>query len=196
VYTKSELIELHHICKNHHLPLFIDGARLGYSLATKEAVSLSDIASLCDVFYFGGTKTGALFGEAVVITNEGLQKDFTYLIKQKGGLLAKGRLLGIQFKVLFENHLYNTLASHAVGLAVKIRRAFEEHGFQMRYDSLTNQQFPILPADAVDVLKEKYAFQLWEKQDDGNVTIRLCTSWATKEADVEELIMDIGTLVK
>ena len=195
LYTKNELEELSDVCKELNLPLFLDGARLGYGLAAEESdLTLEDIAKLCDVFYIGGTKVGALFGEAVVITNNSLKRDFRYLIKQNGGLLAKGRLLGIQFKCLLEDDLYLEISEHANKLALKIKKAFEEKGYSFFIESITNQQFPIIPNDKLRVLKEKYSFTFWEKVDEENSAVRFCTSWATKEEDVEKLISDIKDL--
>ena len=194
-YNKSELEELSDVCQACDLPLVLDGARLGYGLASKDNdLTLTDIARLCDVFYIGGTKIGAMFGEAVVITNDDLKKDFRYSIKQKGGMLAKGRLLGIQFETLFEDGLYDEISTHAVELAMVIRKAFVEEGFSLRYDSHTNQQFPILPNSALMQLGQKYAFSLWEKVDDNHSVVRFCTSWATKKEHVEMLIEDIKKL--
>ncbi|MEO4055082.1 low specificity L-threonine aldolase [Solibacillus sp. CAU 1738] len=194
-YSKFELEELSKVCRECDLPLVLDGARLGYGLASKDSdLSLADIARLCDVFYIGGTKIGALFGEAVVIINDNLKKDFRYLIKQKGGMLAKGRLLGIQFETLFEDGLYYEISNHAVEMAMIIRKAFVEKGFSLRYDSKTNQQFPILPNDVLEKLSEKYSFTFWEKVNSTHSVIRFCTSWATKEEHVEMLIEDIKEL--
>lgn len=194
-YSKAELEELSQVCRECGLPLFMDGARLGYGLAANDNdLSLSDITRLCDVFYIGGTKIGALFGEAVVITNDDLKKDFRYMIKQKGGLLAKGRLLGIQFETLFENGLYYEISQHAVDLAMMIREAFVEKGFSLKYDSKTNQQFPILPNDVLSELSKNYSFSFWEKVDDTDSVVRFCTSWATKKEHVEQLIEDIRNL--
>ncbi|MDW0118551.1 low specificity L-threonine aldolase [Sporosarcina thermotolerans] len=194
-YSKSELEELSKVCRECGFPLFMDGARLGYGLAAKDNdLTLADIARLCDVFYIGGTKLGALFGEAVVITNDDLKKDFRYMIKQKGGLLAKGRLLGIQFETLFEDGLYFEISRHAVDLAMMIREAFVEKGYSLRYDSKTNQQFPILPNDVLSELSKNYSFSFWEKVDDTQSVVRFCTSWATKKEHVEKLIEDIKKL--
>lgn len=195
IYTKSELAEISSVCRKFGLPLFLDGARLGYGLTAEGSdISLADIASLCDVFYIGGTKAGALFGEAVVITNPALKKDFRYFIKQKGGMLAKGRLLGIQFLALLDDELYFEIARHANLLALKIRDAFKEKGCSFRYDSVTNQQFPIIPDTFLEKLKEKYTFSFWEKSDSKHTAVRFCTSWATKEEDVERLVADIKKL--
>ncbi|MGG4492407.1 threonine aldolase family protein [Brevibacillus reuszeri] len=194
-YSKAELEALSKICRECGLPLVLDGARLGYGLVSKGSdLSLADIASLCDVFYIGGTKIGALCGEAVVITNDALKKDFRYFIKQRGGLLAKGRLLGIQFETLFENGLYFEISSHAVEMAMMIREAFREKGFSFRYDSPTNQQFPILPNAMLSELGKKYSFSFWEKFDSEHSVVRFCTSWATKKENVEMLIEDIKAL--
>lgn len=194
-YSKAELESLSQACQECGLPLFMDGARLGYGLVSEDSdLTLSDIAFLCDVFYIGGTKVGALFGEAVVITNEALKKDFRYIIKQKGGLLAKGRLLGIQFECLFEEDLYFQISRHAVEMAMMIREVFVEKGFQLRYDSQTNQQFPILPHVVIEQLKAKYTFTTWEKWDDTHTVVRFCTSWATQKEHVEMLIADIKKL--
>jgi threonine aldolase len=194
-YSKSELEGLSKTCRECGLPLFIDGARLGYGLVSKDSdLSLADIASLCDVFYIGGTKIGALFGEAVVIINDDIKKDFRYMIKQKGGLLAKGRLLGIQFETLFEDGLYYEISNHAVEMAMMIREAFVEKDFSLRYDSKTNQQFPILHKDVITQLSKKYSFAIWEKVDETHSVVRFCTSWATKKENVEMLIKDIKKL--
>ena len=194
-YTKAELEEISKVCRSCGLPLYLDGARLGYALASEgNDLTLKDITALTDVFYIGGTKVGALMGEAVVIANPAFQRDFRYLIKQKGALLAKGRFLGLQFEALFENGLYFEISEHAVGLAMKIRRAFENAGCAMRFDSKTNQQFPIIPDAMLDRLREKYAFDFWEKTDEGHTAVRVCTSWATKEENVESLLADVKML--
>ena len=195
LYTKAELTELYQMCQQLELPLFLDGARLGYGLMSEASdMNLEDIAANTDVFYIGGTKVGALFGEAVVITNPALKKDFRYSIKQRGGMLAKGRLLGIQFDELFENELYFRVAKHADDLAMKLKAAFVEKGYPLFFDSYTNQQFPIIPDEDLDKLKDKYAWCLWSKVDGTHSAVRFCTSWATKEEAVEELIADIKAL--
>lgn len=189
LYSRQELQEISQVCREYHLPLFIDGARLGYGLMSeKNDVSLKELADLCDVFYIGGTKVGALFGEAVVITDPALTRDFRYIIKQKGGMLAKGRLLGIQFDTLLEDGLYFEIAAEADRLAMKLRRALEEKGYSMLVDSYTNQQFPILSNEKAAQLSEKYAFSDWGKVDKDHRAVRFCTSWATKEEQVDELI--------
>ncbi|MDR2918150.1 MAG: low specificity L-threonine aldolase [Tannerella sp.] len=195
IYSKYELRALSDVCRMHNLPLFMDGARLGYGLAAEgNDLTLVDIAELCDVFYIGGTKVGALFGEAVVITNEKLKKDFRYLIKQRGGMLAKGRLLGIQFEVLFENGLYFDISRHAIQMSMKIRDAFIAQKISFLCESPTNQQFPILTQEQIGFLSEKYAFEYWTKIDDKHGAVRFCTSWATRKEDVEELVKDIHSL--
>lgn len=195
LYSKDELKDIHDTCLELGLPVFLDGARLGYGLmAETNTLTLKEIAGLVDVFYIGGTKVGALFGEAVVICNPMWKKDFRYLIKQKGGMLAKGRLLGIQFDTLFADGLYYEIAEHADKLAMRLRGAFADKGYGLRYDSYTNQQFPILPDVHIEKLKEKYSFEFWEKMDDSHSAVRFCTSWATREEAVDELIRDIKML--
>ncbi|MGN0145141.1 MAG: threonine aldolase family protein [Clostridium sp.] len=195
LYTKSELEAISITCRKCRLPLFLDGARLGYALTAEGTdVTLEDIARLCDVFYIGGTKAGALFGEAVVITNPELKNDFRYFIKQNGGMLAKGRLLGLQFIALFENDLYFEITEHANKLALKIKNAFLEKGCSFRYNSVTNQQFPILTDEYFNKLKTKYSFSFWEKIDENHTAVRFCTSWATKNEDVNKLLEDIKYL--
>lgn len=194
-YSKTELEELRNVCLDCELILMMDGARLGYGLASEDNdLTLADVARLCDVFYIGGTKIGALFGEAVVITNRGLQKDFRYMIKQRGGLLAKGRILGIQFETLFQDGLYMELSKHAVNAAMTIRAAFESNGIELRYDSKTNQQFPILRNEEIEELSEKYAFHTWEKVNETESAVRFCTSWSTKAEHVNALVNDINSL--
>lgn len=195
LYSKQELVAISRVCKQYHLPLFVDGARLGYALGSSHNdVTIADLANLCDAFYIGGTKVGALFGEAVVVTNPMIQKDFRYFIKQRGGMLAKGRLLGIQFETLFEDDLYITIAKHAVDLALEIKEAFKLKGYSFLYDSNTNQQFPILQNCVIKKLSQNYSFQEWEKIDCDYTAVRFCTSWATKQEDVDRLIADIQDL--
>lgn len=195
LYTKQELQELHDVCQKNQLILFVDGARLGYALsAKKNTISLPELASLCDVFYIGGTKVGALFGEAVVITNPLLQADFRYYIKQRGAMLAKGWLLGIQFLTLFEDDLYLQIAKRANDYAARIKKAFQKAGFPLLYNSPTNQQFPILPNEAVKKLEQKYVLAHFGYPDTEHTVIRVCTSWATLEENVAELEKDIASL--
>lgn len=195
LYSRQELKDLYDVCCKCGLPLFLDGARLGYGLMSGASdMSLADIAAMTDVFYIGGTKVGALFGEAVVITNPVLQRDFRYLIKQNGGMLAKGRLLGIQFDTLFTDNLYFEIAEHADRLAIQLKEAFVKKGYALRYDSYTNQQFPIIPDEELEKLQQKYVFGFWEKVDDSHTAVRVCTSWATQNRHVDELIADIEAL--
>ena len=189
VYSLQQLKDISAVCREYGLPLFIDGARMGYGLAADGCdVTLADISSLADVFYLGGTKQGALFGEAVVIVNEALKKDFRYHIKQNGGMLAKGRLLGIQFLTLFEDGLYFEVSQHAVSLALKIRDAFRAKGFPFLVDSPTNQQFPILDNATMERLAKDFRFSVWQKVDSKHTAVRFCTSWATRPEAVEALI--------
>lgn len=188
LYSKSELTAISKLCRRLGMPLYLDGARMGYGLASpKNDLTLADIAELCDIFYIGGTKVGALFGEAVVISNPALKKDFRYLIKQHGGLLAKGRLLGIQFETLFTDDLYMTISRHAVTLAMQIKETLLAKGIPLYYDSYTNQQFPILTKEQTDILKNDYSFSLWTDLPDGRNVVRLCTSWATTQQHVTQL---------
>ena len=191
-YTAKELEELSCLCRELSLPLYLDGARLSYGLAAPvNDLSLEMIARLCDIFYIGGTKTGALFGEALVITSPSLKKDFRYLIKQQGAMLAKGRLLGIQFETLFTDELYIQIARHAVNLAMDIKKTFQEKGIALYYDSCTNQQFPVLNKQQIKVLAETYSFSHWKDLPDDKTVIRLCTSWATDPEYVRQLCRDI-----
>lgn len=192
LYSKEELSAIRRVCDENNLFLFADGARLGYGLeAPGNDVTLADLAACCDVFYIGGTKIGALLGEAVVIVNPKLQKDFRYFMKQKGAMLAKGRILGIQFLALFEDGLYFKLSKHADEMAQIIRQACAECGFEFLYDSSTNQQFPIMPNDLIKQLEELYAFSHTKRLDHRRSAIRICTSWATRREDVEQLVADI-----
>ena len=191
LYSKAQLTALSELCRERGIPLYLDGARLGYGLMCEENdLTIADIASLCDAFYIGGTKVGALFGEALVITNDKYKKDFRYIEKQKGAMLAKGRLLGLQFDTLFTDGLYYKISSHAVSLAKKIRSAFEEKNIPLYFDSPTNQQFPILTDEQMAFLGEEFAYCYWCKYGDRHV-VRFCTSWATKEEDVDKLIQKI-----
>ena len=193
VYSLAELEEFSRVCREKGLILFVDGARLGTALVSSD-VTLPDLARLTDVFYIGGTKLGALFGEAVVIMNPAIAKDFRYIIKQRGGMFAKGRLLGVQFGTLMKDGLYERTAKREVELAMKLRAAFEAKGWPLYYDSPTNQQFPIVPDACLEKLAGKYSFSHWGKVDETHTAVRFCTSWATKEADVEQLIADIERL--
>ena len=195
IYSLAELEALSAVCREKGLIFFVDGARLGTALVCPGAdASLADLARLADAFYIGGTKLGALFGEALVITNPALNRDFRYIEKQRGGMLAKGRLLGVQFGALMTDGLYERTARREVELAWKLRRAFEEKGWPLYCDSPTNQQFPIVPDAALEKLAEKYSFSDWARIDETHRAVRFCTSWATKEEDVSALIKDIRAL--
>ena len=195
VYSKKELSDLSEVYRKYDLPLFIDGARLGYGIAAAgNDLTLPDIAELCDVFYIGGTKNGALFGEAVVITNNTFKKDFRNIIKQRGGMLAKGRLLGIQFEVLFFDKLYFRLAEHAVKTAATIKKVLENKGVEFLFDSPTNQIFPVFSDEIYEKLSKKFSFAFWEKTDEKHTAVRICTSWATKESDAAALIKELESI--
>lgn len=195
LYSKEELTELSAACYELGLYLFVDGARMAYGLASPaNDLSLEDYAALCDVFYLGGTKCGALFGEAVVITNPELDRDFRYAIKQHGAMLAKGRLLGLQFLALLQDDVYTRLAARADAQALRLRAAFEAKGCPMLYDSPTNQQFPILPNAWYDALNERFATTLMGRPDDAHTAVRVCTSWATRDEDVDSLIAFVNEL--
>lgn len=189
IYSKQELSTISNVCHKYHLPLFIDGARLGYGLCSPDNdVNIQDIAKYADVFYIGGTKVGALFGEAVVILNPALKQDFRYCIKQRGGMLAKGRLLGIQFLTLFTDNLYFKISQHAIDLAMKIRDVLKENGIAFYADSPTNQQFPILSNDVIERLSKDFLLSPWAKVDENHMAMRICTSWATTEENVDKLL--------
>ena len=195
LYTLSELDALSAVCKELGLYLFMDGARLGYGLMAKGTdVTMEDIARLCDVFYIGGTKVGALFGEAVVIGNPALKEDFRYLIKQHGGMLAKGRLLGVQFDALMEDGLYFKIAAHADKMADKIRAALDELKVPYLMPGITNQIFPILPDTVLEELAKSICFTEMERIDETHRAIRFCTSWATPEENVQALISELRRL--
>jgi threonine aldolase len=195
LYSKAELEELSSACHKYGLYLFMDGARLGYGLMAKDNdLTLADIARLCDVFYIGGTKVGALFGEAVVIGNPALAEDFRYIMKQRGGMLAKGRLLGVQFDALFEEGLYFDIAGHAARMAEKLKEKFQELGYDFFMPPQTNQLFPILPEKVRRGLSEKYTFIEMDKIDEDKQVCRFCTSWATREENVEALCEDLQKL--
>ena len=192
IYSRSELEAIRAVCVKHALPLFIDGARLGYGLCSPECdVTLPQLAQLADVFYIGGTKVGALFGEAVVIVNETLKKDFRYSIKQHGGMLAKGRLLGLQFSVLFTERLYFAIAQHAIDEAMRIREALIGKGVRFLIDSPTNQQFPIFTKEQLAALSEEFLFSIWQQIDDEHTAVRICTSWGTTKDNTDKLIAAI-----
>lgn len=189
LYTLNELKELNNVCREANIPLYMDGARLGYGLAAEGTdVSIKDIADLCDVFYIGGTKVGALFGEAVVAANPQRLPHFFPLVKQHGALLAKGRLLGIQFETLFTDNLYQKMGEHAVRLAMKLKKSFTDKGYKIFIDSPTNQQFVCLPNDEIDRLSQYAGFELWGPKGKKESKVRFVTNWATTEEEVNAFI--------
>jgi len=195
IYSKAELTAISEVCQRSHLLLYLDGARLGYALTAKENdLDLPAITNLCDAFYIGGTKAGALFGEALVIRNPALKEDFRYIMKQKGALLAKGRLLGLQFIALFEEDLYFDIALRANRLAEMIKNVCGRKGCQFLIPTTTNQQFPILLDSDLEQLGQKYIYSFWQRVDKSHSAVRFCTSWATKEEDVRKLVSDLEKL--
>ena len=189
IYTREELQALHEVCRAHDLLLYADGARLGVGLTAKGCdVTLADMAKYCDFFCIGGTKNGALFGEALVLVNPVLQPDFLYIVKQRGGLFAKGRLLGIQFAELFRDGLYYELARHANEEAMRIKAALTALGARFQVDSPTNQQFPILPDALIEKLAPEFSCSHTQSLPGGMSAVRFCTSWATTDADIDALL--------
>ena len=192
IYTKAELEALSETCRKLGLYLFLDGARLGYGLVAQgNDLTMADLARLCDVFYIGGTKVGALFGEAVVFRSAALAEDFRYLIKQHGGMFAKGRLLGLQVDTLFTDGLYFEVAKHAIALADRMRAVFEELKVPFFVSCTTNQLFPVLPDAVLDKLAGKYTWSEIERVDESHRVARFCTSWATREENVEQFLADL-----
>lgn len=188
IYTRQELTEIRRVCDDYGMLLFVDGARLGYGLACDEAdITMEDLSQLCDVFYIGGTKIGALCGEAVVFPNRNAPRNFFSIVKQHGALLAKGRLLGLQFDTLFTDNLYLDISRNAIDKAMKLKSVFQKHGIPFYIDSPTNQQFPILSQQQADSLAGEIAFETWEKLPDGRAVTRFATSWATTDGDVDRL---------
>lgn len=187
LYTRQELADISQVCRKYEIPLFMDGARLGYGLAADTDVTLKDIAEYTDVFYIGGTKVGALCGEAVVFP-EKAPKHFFTMIKQQGALLAKGRLLGIQFDTLFTDNLYLEISKNAIDTAAKLKKALKEKNYKLFIDSPTNQIFVILENAKMEELGKKVRFSFWEKYDETHTIVRFATSWATKMEDIEALI--------
>lgn len=187
LYTKAELEALAKVCREYDIPLFLDGARLGYGLAAGE-LTLKEIAALCDVFYIGGTKVGALCGEAVVFPNGNAPKQFITTVKQNGALLAKGRLVGIQFDRLFTDGLYEKISENAILLANKLKKGLQEKGYRFFIDSPTNQIFVILENAFMEKLGQQVRFSFWQRYDEDHTVIRFATSWATREEDVDALI--------
>lgn len=188
IYTEQELADIHSVCREYEMPLFVDGARLGYGLASPAAdIDLPTLARLCDVFYIGGTKVGALCGEAVVFPRGNAPRNFFTIVKQHGALLAKGRLLGIQFDTLFTDNLYMRISHNAIDLAMKLQAIFREKAIPFFIESPTNQQFPILTQEQMKRLEGKVSFEIWQRLDDGRTVTRFATSWATKDKNVSAL---------
>lgn len=188
LYSRRELSDIAAVCREYELSLYLDGARLGYGLMSGEAdMTLSDIAGLCDVFYIGGTKVGALCGEAAVFPRGNAPRHFMTMVKQRGAMLAKGRLLGVQFDALFTDRLYFDISRHAIEMAVRLRQLLHEKGIPFYLESPTNQQFVILEDGMYRRLQERAAVSFWEKYDKTHTVVRFATSWSTTEADLEEL---------
>lgn len=188
LYTLEELKNISEVCKKYEIPLYMDGARLGYGLMSQDTdVTLPDIAKYCDAFYIGGTKVGALFGEAVVFTKNNMPKHFLTMVKQQGGLLAKGWLLGLQFDTLFTDNLYYEISKNAIDRAEQLKEIFKKKGYEFYLESPTNQQFFILEDEKVKDLQEKVGFSFWEKYDESHTVVRFATSWATTEEDLRML---------
>ena len=195
LYSLAELKRLYDLCKEKGLYLFVDGARLGYGLAAKENdITLADFAKYSDAFYIGGTKVGAMFGEAVVILNPAIAEDFRYLMKQRGGMLAKGWLLGLQFKTLFENDLYFEISAHADQKADKLRKTLADLGYGLYLPGTTNQVFVTLPDKLLNELGKEFTYATWEKADEAHTTVRFCTSWATTDENVDALCAALKNL--
>jgi len=193
-YNKAELTEIYQVATEFNVPLFIDGARLGYALAAADCdLTLAELAALCDIFYIGGTKVGALFGEAVVIVNDALKRDFKYLMKQRGALMAKGRILGLQFAEFFKDDLYGEVSRYAVELSQKIKNVLVELGISLAYPAPTNQLFIEFTEAQFAQISEKYVLAPWEQRD-GIIVARLCTDWSTKIEDVDAFIADLRQL--
>ncbi|MFV0363385.1 MAG: threonine aldolase family protein [Suipraeoptans sp.] len=192
IYSRSEILNLRHVCDKYNLYLYLDGARLSYGLASRENdVDMKFLADILDIFYIGGTKVGALFGEAVVINNPELKTNFRYMMKQKGGLLAKGFLLGVEFMELFKDDLYFKLGEHAITMANELEMGIEKLGFKFLEKPVTNQLFVIMPNDILNKLKDNYGYEVWGRIDDKNTAIRLCTSWATKKENIDRFLLDL-----
>lgn len=188
LYTKDELTKLYELCQKYHLPLYIDGARLGYGLMSPENdITLPYLAHHCDVFYIGGTKVGALCGEAVVFTHNNAHPHFFNIVKQHGALMAKGRVVGLQFETLFTDNLYFDISKHAIDMAMQMKQIFKEAGYQFLVDSPTNQQFVILPNEELSRLGQNILFETWGKVDPTHTACRFVTSWATTKEEIEEL---------
>ena len=188
LYSLDELKSISEVCRRYSIPLFLDGARLGYGLMSRESdVTLKDIADLCDVFYIGGTKVGALCGEAVVFTHNNAPKHFFTTVKQNGALLAKGRLLGVQFDTLFTDGLYFEISKNAIERAQELKDLFLKKGYQFFKNSPTNQQFIVLSDEKIKELSTHVRFEIWERVDEKHQAVRFATSWATTKEDIEAL---------
>ena len=195
LYSKAELAAVSAVCREYRLSLFLDGARLSYGLMSRKAdLTLKDISELCDVFYIGGTKVGALCGEAVVFTKGNMPKHFLTSVKKRGALLAKGRLLGVQFDALFTDDLYFRIGRHAIDMAEKLKGIFLAHGIPFFIDSPTNQQFVVLEDRQMEKLREKVLFEFWEKKDDTHTVVRFATGWSTTDSDLHALDEALNTL--
>lgn len=189
LYTRSELTAISEVCRRWHIPLFLDGARLGYGLAAPGTdVDLPFLAEVCDVFYIGGTKVGALCGEAVVFPRNNAPRQFLTMVKQRGAMLAKGRLLGIQFDALFTDDLYSHISRHAIGMAMRLKEGLKARNVPFLLDSPTNQQFVILENQQLEELQQQVRFSIWESVDENHTAVRFATSWATQEEAVDQLL--------
>ncbi len=192
IYSKKELESISDFCKQNDLFLYLDGARLGSALTSKQNdLSLADLSKLVDVFYIGGTKNGALLGEAIVINNDKLKADFRFYLKQKGALLAKGRIFGLQFLELFKNNLFFEMGKHANAMALKLAEGIKKAGHSFLIEPVSNQIFPVLPNELIERLNKQFGFYVWKKNEDNTSVIRLVTSWATKEEFVDKFISDL-----
>lgn len=196
IYKKAELTEISNYCRKNDLFLYMDGARLGAALCSEDNdLTLKDISNLCDAFYIGGTKNGALLGEALVIINKNLDRDFTYSMKQKGALMAKGMVIGVQFEELFKNDLYFELANHANSMAMLLKKGIKELGYNFLLETTTNQIFPIFPNEIIEKLHENFNFYVWSSTDEKNSSVRLVTSWATKEENILEFLEKLKNIL-
>ena len=197
IYSKQELTEISEVCKKHNLYLYMDGARLASALMSKDNdLTLQDIAKLVDIFYIGGTKNGALLGEAMVIINDELKPNFRFLLKQHGSMLAKSRIIGVEFITLFENNLYFDLAKNANNMAQQLNEFFKSNGIEMFVESSTNQIFPILSDSLIEKLRTKYSFETWSKYDETHTVVRFVCSWATKQENIDAFKADFEEFTK
>lgn len=195
LYSRNELVSIRNVCDKWELPLYADGARLAYGLASPECdITLKEFASLCDVFYIGGTKVGALCGEAVVFKKHALPAHFISTIKQHGAMLAKGRVLSVQFDALFTDDLYMEMGRHAIQMAILLKECLLKHGYRLDPPSPTNQQFAVLTPAQYDAISKEMRVCFWDYTDDGNYTVRFCTSWATTEEEIRQLDLLLGKI--